>query len=248
MANKDFFENMTAKQGMILGLSWGIAGVALIGLVVVLAGGKLPGFKMAAATNTNQAGQPTGQQPAAQQQAQDPAGDVTKTSPITDQDHMRGNKNAQITLLEYSDFQCPFCIRHEPTLTQLLNDYKDKIRLVYRHFPLTSIHPYAQKAAEASECASEQGKFWEMHDKLFAANGELAVDALKKMAVDLKLNTSQFNNCLDSGKYASKVNQEAAEAQAAGITGTPVTFVNTELVKGAYPVDTFKQIIDGLLK
>ena len=119
---------------------------------------------------------------------------------------------------------------------------------MYRHFPLTSIHPNAQKAAEASECAAEQGKFWEFHDKLFANQTALAITNLKTYAKDLGLNQTQFDSCLDSSKYAAKVNQQASEAQAAGVTGTPGTFVNDELVRGAYPVSAFTQIIDPLLQ
>jgi protein-disulfide isomerase len=135
-----------------------------------------------------------------------------------------------------------------PTLNKILQDYDGQVRLVYRHFPLNSIHPQAQKAAEASECAGEQGKFWEYHDLLFANQSALQVADLKSYAGKLSLKQSQFDQCLDSGKYANKVNQQAQDAQTSGITGTPGTWVNNQLVKGAYPYETFKQIIDALLK
>lgn len=243
---KDFFD-MSSKQSLVLGLGWGIAIVSVIGFVVLLAGGSpsdsgsVKNTNVAANANTNPTPTPT---PTPTPEA---SGDISKTAPITDSDHIRGNKNAKVTLLEYSDFQCPFCQRHNPTLDQLITQYGDDVRVVFRHFPLNSIHPQAQKAAEASECAAEQGKFWEMHDLMFANQSALDVTSLKGYAKTLGLSQSQFDSCLDTGKYASKVNQHASEAQAAGITGTPGTFVNDQLVKGAYPVATFQQIIDSML-
>ncbi|MDP1709505.1 MAG: thioredoxin domain-containing protein, partial [Candidatus Komeilibacteria bacterium] len=133
-------------------------------------------------------------------------------------------------------------------LDQVLDEYKGQVRLVFRNFPLTSIHPYAQKAAEAAECAGEQGKFWEMHDKLFENQGALTVENLKSYAQSLGLSTSKFNDCLDSSKYAQKINQQATEAQAAGVTGTPATFVGSQLIKGAVPYENFKALIENQLK
>lgn len=163
---------------------------------------------------------------------------------ITKNDHILGDFNAPITLVEFSDFECPFCERHYPTLKKILNDYKGKVRLVYKHFPL-SFHPNAQKAAEASECADEQGKFWEYHDKLFEnqPNG-YSLEKFKQWAKDLGLNTSKFNECLDSGKYAQKVQADYQEGIQKGVQGTPATFVNGQLVSGALPYEVFKQIID----
>lgn len=170
-----------------------------------------------------------------------------QTFEITKSNHVRGDFNAQITLVEFSDFECPFCARHFPTLTKMLDDYKGKVRLVYKHFPL-SFHPNSQKAAEASECADEQGKFWEYHDKLFEnqSNG-YSLDKFKQWAKDLGLNSGQFNDCLDSGKFAQKVQADYQEGLKKGVTGTPATFVNGQLVSGALPYDSFKQIIDNLL-
>jgi protein-disulfide isomerase/copper chaperone CopZ len=167
---------------------------------------------------------------------------------ITPQDHVRGNFDAPITLVEFSDFECPFCGRHFPTLNKILSDYQGKVRLVYKHFPL-GFHPNAQKAAEASECASEQGKFWEYHDKIFEnqASG-LSLDKFKQWVKELGLNSSKFNDCLDSGKYAQKVQADYQEGVQKGVNGTPATFVNGQLVSGALPYEAFKQIIDNLLK
>lgn len=246
MTQKDFFD-MSSKQSMVMGLAIGIAAISTIGFLVVLSGGgiSLGGNKVAGTGNVGTTPTVVPNQPSA---PAEPSGNLAATSPVTKDDHIRGNPNAKITLLEYSDFECPFCSRHKPTMDQLLTQYDGDVRLVYRHFPLTSIHPNAQKAAEASECAGEQNKFWEMHDLLFANNTALSLTNLKAYAGQLGLNQSQFDGCLDSGKYASKIQQQTAEAQAAGISGTPGTFVNNELVRGAFPVATFQQIIDGLLK
>lgn len=182
------------------------------------------------------------------------AAQPTNTAPtkvdiaVKTDDHIRGNKDATVTLVEYSDFECPYCASVRPTLDKILSDYGDKVQLIYRHFPL-SFHPQAQKAAEASECASEQGKFWEMHDKLFDMNdaGTLSVENFKKAAGELKLKQSQFDDCLDNDKYANKVKADETEGGQYGVNGTPATFVNGQLVSGALPYDSFKAVIDAAL-
>lgn len=180
---------------------------------------------------------------------QQPEQEGIQTFSITKDDHIRGDFNASITLVEFSDFECPFCERHFPTLNKILSDYKGKVRLVYKHFPLTQIHPNAQKAAEASECASEQGKFWEYHDKLFENQPQgYSLDKFKQWAKDLRLNSGKFNNCLDSGKFAQKVKDEQQEGVKKGVNGTPATFINGQLLSGALPYDSFKQEIDNLLQ
>lgn len=168
---------------------------------------------------------------------------------VTETDHIRGDFNASITLVEFSDFECPFCERHYPTLKKILNDYSGKVRLVYKHFPL-SFHPNGQKAAESSECADEQGKFWEYHDKLFEslATSGYSLANFKQWAKDLGLNSGKFNECLDSGKYAQKVQADFREGTEKGVNGTPATFINGQLVSGALPYEIFKQAIDSLIK
>ncbi len=116
-----------------------------------------------------------------------------------------------------------------------------------RDFPLSSIHPFAQKASEATECANDQGKFWEYHDLLFANQGALDVDSLKGSAVELGLDTGTFDECLDSGEYEQEVLQDLQDGQAAGVTGTPAFFVNGQLVSGAQPFTVFQQVIDQML-
>lgn len=173
-----------------------------------------------------------------------------KIRAVTTSDHIRGTQSAQVTLIQYSDFQCPFCTRFKTTLDQVLKDYAGKVRLVYRHFPLRSIHPLAQKAAEASECAADQGKFWDMHDELFALNdgGSLTLDAIKKTAGDLKLDTTKFNACLDGGTKAAIVEVDYQDGLAGGVNGTPATFINGQYVAGALPYEQIKMVIDQQLE
>ena len=191
---------------------------------------------------------PSQNNPTTDQQQPAGGGDTTiQNFEISNNNHVRGNFNAPVTLVEFSDFECPFCEKIFPTINKILDDYEGKVRLVYKQFPL-SFHPNAQKAAEASECASEQEKFWEYHDKLFEnqANG-YSVEKFKQWAKDLALNTQKFNDCLDSGKYAQKVQTDFQEGQQKGVSGTPATFINGRLIVGAQPYESFKQIIDGLL-
>src|SRR3989344_4727057 len=239
--SNDFFD-MKPKQSMLLGLSIGVACISTIGFFVLLLGGaSLDGGSKVAGTNTNivpSVPTPSVPTPSA------PTGNIA-AAPVRDSDHVRGNPNAKVTLIEYSDFECPFCGRHVPTITQILDTYPNDVRFIYRHFPLTSIHPNAQKAAEASECASEQGKFWQYHDLLFQNQTALGIANLKQYAGQLGLNQSQFNSCLDSGKYASLVSQQGQEAQTVGVNGTPGTFVNSQLVSGAVPFTTFQQLIEA---
>lgn len=166
-----------------------------------------------------------------------------------------GNKNAKVAIIEFSDFQCPFCRRFwKDTLPQIKKEYIDtgKVQFAYRHFPLTAIHPAAVPAAQASECANEQGKFWQMHDKIFdeqeklSAGGTAQFEAsdLKKWASDLGLNAAQFNQCFDSGKFTKNVTDDEQEAQKLGVSGTPTTFLNGQAVVGAQPYSAFKTLID----
>ncbi|MFH1256350.1 MAG: DsbA family protein [Candidatus Diapherotrites archaeon] len=168
------------------------------------------------------------------------------TGNLADDDAVRGAADAKVTIVEFSDYQCPYCGKAEPTVEQILKDYDGKVKLVFRDFPL-SFHQYAQKASEASECAGEQGKFWEMHDMLFANQSNLTDAELKKYAADLGLDTAKFNSCLDSGAMASEVQKDFEDGQAAGVSGTPSFFINGQILVGAQPISEFKKIIDAEL-
>ncbi|HYG63291.1 MAG TPA: thioredoxin domain-containing protein [Thermoanaerobaculia bacterium] len=159
----------------------------------------------------------------------------------------KGPANAPVTIVEFSDFECPFCSRINPTLEQVRAKYGDKVRLVFRQYPL-SFHQNAQKAAEASLCAHEQGKFWEMHDAMFQNQQALAVDQLKTAAAGLGLDAGKFNTCLDSGQYAAQVKADFEAGSAAGVSGTPAMFINGRFINGAVPLEQITKVIDDELK
>ncbi len=163
-------------------------------------------------------------------------------------DPSKGPSNAPVTLVLFSDFQCPFCARVVPTLHRLEDTYKDKLRIVFRDMPLLQIHKDAAKAAEAASCAAEQGKFWEMHDKMFENQNALQVAELKKSAATLGLDSAAFDGCLDSGKYVAEWQKDSADAQRYGVAGTPAAFVNGRFLSGAQPYESFAQIIDEELE
>lgn len=163
-----------------------------------------------------------------------------------DDDPSQGPATAPVTIVAFSDYQCPYCSRAEPTITEVRKKYGDKVHYVFRDYPL-SFHKNAQKAAEAAGCASEQGKFWEMHEVLFKNATALELDNLKKYAVDLGLDTKSFNDCLESGKRAKEVTDDMNAGSAIGVTGTPAFFVNGRMISGAMPLETFTAIIDDEL-
>jgi len=160
----------------------------------------------------------------------------------------RGPAAAPVTIVEFSDFQCPFCSRITPTLEQVVSKYGNKVRLVFRQFPLP-MHPNAAKAAEASLCANEQGKFWEMHDAMFKDQGGLAVDGLKTKAAGIAgINAASFNSCLDSGKETPAVQSDMKAGTKAGVNGTPAMFVNGRFISGVVSADDLSKVIDEELK
>ncbi|MFO0596185.1 MAG: thioredoxin domain-containing protein [Myxococcaceae bacterium] len=159
----------------------------------------------------------------------------------------RGPADAKVTIVEFSDFECPYCGKAEESVSQVMEKYAGKVRIVFRHFPL-SFHPHAPKAAEASMCANDQGKFWEMHKQLFANRTALAVEDLKKYAGDLGLDTAKFNECLDSGKMKAAVDADTKAGGDVGVTGTPAFFINGKSLSGAQPFSEFQKVIDAELK
>lgn len=178
---------------------------------------------------------------------------------LTKDDHIWGNNKAQLVVFEYSDLECPFCKRFHPTMEQVIDTYKNKVMWVYRHFPL-SFHANAQKEAEASECANEQGGndvFWKYIDKIFektTSNGTgFALDQLVPLAKELGLDTVKFKDCLDTGKYTKLVQDQMTKGQNEGVTGTPGNIVvnlktgKTQVIPGAVSFDQVKVVIDQML-
>ncbi|MFH1713464.1 MAG: thioredoxin domain-containing protein [Candidatus Jacksonbacteria bacterium] len=230
------------KLMFVLGLVSAVAIVSL-GLVVLFALGKI------------KTGEIAGDQEPTQEQ-EPPAEIILKD--ITKQDHIRGNIDAPVKIVEYSDLLCPYCQMHHATMKQLKEDYGDKIAWVYRHFPLPSLHPTAPKMAEGTECAAELGGndgFWALADKI--SEGSVSLETLADAAGAIGLDKDKFQECLDSGKYADKIQ---AAAQDSIITaqsvdprvGTPLNIIlgpddqKTPLA-GAYPIEAFKEVIDATL-
>lgn len=236
-------ETITMKKSTIWQLATGI--LAVLFIVSLSTGGF--GKECGSAVVDNNAGiqpsVPTG------------AG-LVDAADYVDDDPVLGDSDAPVTIVEFSDYQCPYCARFRAqTLDLIKENYIDtgKVKFVYRDFPLSSIHPMAQKAAEASECADDQDMFWEYHDKIFEGQRSLSIDSLKQWASELGLNTGQFNTCLDSGKYESEVKNDLSDGSAAGGRGTPFFLVGNIPLSGALPFDDpsaridFKRAIESQL-
>lgn len=191
-------------------------------------------------------------------QAPPPIQTVNMVLPLGD-DPAKGDKNAKVVLVEFTDYQCPFCGRHvRDTMPQIEAEYvkTGKIRYVTREFPIESIHPQAFKASEAALCAGDQGKYWEMHARLFANQKALAPADLQSHAQAVGLDQAKFSKCLESGTKGAKVRKDLADGAKVGVTGTPAFFIGvvdgsnvkvTRAIKGAFPFPSFKTAIDAVL-
>ena len=236
----------TQKYALAMPIAVIIAGVLIAGAVIYSGGKNANG-------NTVNAPQ--------QQQVAQETGDLEQMIPVTSEDHIRGDINAPVKIVEYSDTECPFCKRFHTTMQEVYNEYgkTGKVAWVYRHFPLDQLHSKARKEAEATECAAELGgndKFWEYLDRLMEitpANNGLDPAELPKIAAYVGLNTAKFNECLSSGKYAQKIEQHVQNAQATGGQGTPWSIVVGKNGKkyplsGAQPISAIKQLIDSRIE
>jgi protein-disulfide isomerase len=185
--------------------------------------------------------------PAAQPAAQDQDDDKVYDVKVNPNDFIKGSPKAKVTIVEFSDFQCPFCGRASNTVKQVEDKYGKDVRVVFKHNPL-SFHENAPLAAEAALAAGEQGKFWEMHDQLFSHQQALTRPDLEKYAQELGLNMTKFKSALDSHKFKAQIDGNIAEARAVGATGTPTFFINGKKVRGAQPIEAFQKVIDEALK
>lgn len=167
---------------------------------------------------------------------------------VSPDDPVLGDASAPVTLVEFSDFQCPFCARVMPTLKRVREAYGDRVRIVWKDFPLTAIHPQAFGAAQAAHCAQEQGKFWEYHDQLFANQQTLQPEFLKTYAAEAGLDAEAFGTCLDTAKYADRVQTQMDVGTGLGVSSTPTVFINGRLLSGAQPYEVFTRIIDEELE
>ncbi len=170
-----------------------------------------------------------------------------RTEVSYDPARVRGDPKAALTIVEFSDFECPFCARVQPVLNGLLAKYRGRVRLAFRDFPLREIHSKAQSAAEAARCAGEQGRFWEYHDALFADRSKLQPAHLTEHARNLGLDVKAFQSCLESGRFKAKIDEDLHEATEAGVSGTPAFFINGVSLYGAQPASEFERIIDAEL-
>ncbi len=158
-----------------------------------------------------------------------------------------GSEKAVVTIVEWSDFQCPFCNRVSPTLAQIREEYGDRVRFAFKHMPL-AIHPQAAGAHAAAEAAHRQGRFWEMHDLIFANQRDLAVETLAGYAEALGLDMDRYARDVESKDIAKSISEDLAQAQKLNVTGTPSFFINGRFLSGAQPFSAFKRVIDEVLK
>ena len=160
---------------------------------------------------------------------------------------VRGDVDAPVTIMTFSDYQCPYCIRSEPVLAAVLDRYPGEVRVIHRHFPLDSIHPFARPASEAAMCADEQGRFWDFHDAIFARNGRLDEASFGEIATTLELDGAALDQCIEERRYRDFVQADFDAGQAAGVTGTPAFFVNGIPLKGARTADQLSEVVDAEL-
>lgn len=165
----------------------------------------------------------------------------------TTDDPSLGSNSAQVTIVEFADFGCPYSQESSFVIRELALAYPEDVRFIYRDFPLSDIHPIAQKAAEAGECAQDQGKFWEYHDKLYQNQNGLTQDRLVEFAAELNMNVYQFETCLDSGRYADEVIEDYQAGVESGVRGTPTFFINGNRIAGAIPKDILDAVIQSVL-
>lgn len=175
--------------------------------------------------------------------------DAQAVRAISDSDHILGDKNAPVQVVVYSDFQCQFCAKFADTIKQVEEEFKDKVVIAFRHFPL-SFNALAMPAAIASECAGEQGKFWEMYEKLFADNraNNFSAEQFRIDAKNIGLDMKKFDECFKAEKYIGKIQGQIADAKTLGIYGAPASFINGEVAPGAYPLDDFTDTNGDMIK
>ncbi len=243
---KGFFDGMPSQTAFTFGVVTGIAAIMILGYVFPSFGGFGGGERVARDSAPAAAAQPS---PSAAPAAA-PSGNPAE---ITDADHVRGDRKAKISLIEYSDFECPFCSRFHPTVQQALDEYGDDINWVYRHFPL-SFHAEATPSALASECVAEQkgdDGFWEFADAMFENQARLGTAFYTETAKNIGVNMNKYQDCFDSQKYLSKVQGDQTDGAGAGVTGTPGTFIVTkngaQIVSGAVPYAQIKAAIEANL-
>lgn len=246
-AKGSMFDNVSPKLTFIMGIVVGVAVISLIGFGLALYA-SVSGKTLFKAGDTKVA---ANTQEVDQQDAQKPQGKVDIA--LKDSDYIRGNANAPVTLITYSDLECPYCKRFHPDLLKVLTDFPDKVKIVFRHFPL-SFHANAEKEAEAAECVGKLGgasKYWDFLDTIYektTSNGTgIALADLPKYAAGVGVNESQFKTCLNNGDMSAKIQTDLQEGSQYGVQGTPTTFVNGQAVEGAVPYEQLKAVVEQAL-
>ncbi len=224
------------KRSFYLGLVTGVAAVSFIGLIFFMAS---QGKKES--NNTDKIAQvknvPTKQV--------NPGEKIDVK--VDGADHFRGNKNAKITIVEFSDIQCPYCSRFHESMKQVMAAYPNDVKWVFKHFPLESMHPYAKKAALATECAGDQDKFWELTDKYYENQGSMSDEYIQQAAVEIGLDMKKFTDCFTTNKYSKKVEADLSYGKTLGVRGTPGSFINGVSVPGAVPFSDLEASIQAEL-
>ncbi len=174
-------------------------------------------------------------------------GTISFNQLVTDDDPSIGPDDAKIVIVEFADFECPYCYEASSIIRRIVSEYSDSVRYIYRDFPVPEYHPNAFLAAEAGECANDQNKFWIMHDKMFQNQDSLEEEDLKRYALEAGLNTEWFNRCLSTEVNTEEVQADILDGLKAGVNGTPTFIINGYQVSGVVPADTFREIIDTLL-
>jgi len=250
LSKRGMFDQVPPKFTFVFGLVIGIAAFSLFGYISLLARVSSNGTKSATNTNSKTTGLVAGD---SNTNVNTNAAPLSPVKAVTDEDYYRGNKDAQVILVEYSDLQCPYCQNFQSTAKQIMDKYGDQVKWVYRHFPLSG-HPDAQKLAEGAECAAEQGgneAFWKYADKVFEEG--TVTSGIPAVAKAIGLNEAAMKTCLDSGKYESAVTQEFNDGAASGVTGTPSTFIvsadgtTISKIPGALPFAQVEPMIKNAL-
>ncbi|MEW6610591.1 MAG: thioredoxin domain-containing protein [Patescibacteria group bacterium] len=255
ITEKGFLSSLSPKVSFFIGVGTALVIGLVVGffvlLGIVLKGNARDTLSARTSNSPSAAAQPAAPSP------QPSAPRAINMAPITDTDWVWGDRNAKVSVVEYSDTECPFCKRFHPTMQQLISEYDGKMNWVYRHFPLTSLHPKAPQEAEALECAGEQGgneAFWNYLDRIFAitpSNNGLDPAELPKIAEYVGLNRTEFENCIRSGRWVQKVSSQAQDAVDAGGSGTPYSVIvagdKKIPVSGAVPLEQLKSLIDSVL-
>ncbi|MFC1638781.1 DsbA family protein [Patescibacteria group bacterium] len=249
MYQKEAGLQLSSKASFLLGLLGGVLALCTIGFFVLL-GIMLTSDATACEAET---AQPAAKAPAAAPPtAPDPdEGGVGAIKPVSDSDHVTGPSDPDLTMIVYTDIECPFCSRFHPSMEQVQEELGDRVQVVMRHFPL-SFHANAKSAANAAECAGEQDMFFEYVHELFANNTRLGNDLYEEIAEDLGLSMGKFSDCVDTDKYAAKINADFQSGVAAGVQGTPGSLLipkvgEPEIIPGAVPADQLIGIIESMM-